>query len=98
MLVADLEVDDFEVNAVRYRPESLRKLCEETKFNKHELQLMYRGFKQGCPNGIVTLQQFKDIYAQFFPAGGASGRYAQFVFNTFDRDHNGSINFEVTTT
>jgi len=87
----DLEEVDF--NIVRYRPESLDTLCETTKFSRKELQVMYRGFKQGCPSGIVNVEQFKDIYAQFFPQGD-SGRYAQLVFNTFDKDQNGTISFE----
>jgi len=31
---------------VRFKPESLDNLVKLTKFNKRELKLMYRGFKQ----------------------------------------------------
>uniref|UniRef100_A0A914VXV1 EF-hand domain-containing protein n=1 Tax=Plectus sambesii TaxID=2011161 RepID=A0A914VXV1_9BILA len=78
---------------VRYRPESLKQLCEETAFSKREIQMIYRGFKQGCPTGIVEFEQFREIYSQFFPRGDSS-RYAQFVFNTFDRDKNGHLSFD----
>lgn len=91
----DNELEEVDFNIVRYRPESLDTLCEITKFSRKELQIMYRGFKQGCPSGIVNVDQFKEIYAQFFPQGD-SGKYAQLIFNTFDKDQNGTISFEVS--
>ncbi|XP_074642598.1 A-type potassium channel modulatory protein KCNIP1-like isoform X2 [Tubulanus polymorphus] len=87
------ELDDLEMQVVRYKPEGLEQLCRNTKFTKKELQIMYRGFKQECPTGIVNEESFKEIYSQFFPQGDASA-YAHYVFNTFDQDHNGSITFE----
>ncbi|XP_070539856.1 calsenilin-like isoform X2 [Ptychodera flava] len=89
----DHELDDLEMQVVRYKPDGLDELVRNTKFSKKELQLMYRGFKQECPTGIVDEDTFKDIYAQFFPQGDAS-QYAHYVFNTFDTDHNGTISFE----
>ncbi|XP_052771334.1 Kv channel-interacting protein 4-like isoform X10 [Mya arenaria] len=89
----DHDIDDLEMQVVRYKPEGLDVLCKNTKFSKKELQIMYRGFKQECPTGIVNEETFKEIYAQFFPQGDASA-YAHYVFNTFDHDRNGSISFE----
>lgn len=89
----DHDLDDLEMQVVRYKPEGLDALCKNTKFSRKELQIMYRGFKQECPTGIVNEETFKDIYAQFFPQGD-SAAYAHYVFNTFDQDHNGSISFE----
>ncbi|XP_072026685.1 A-type potassium channel modulatory protein KCNIP1-like isoform X6 [Amphiura filiformis] len=95
---SDHDLDDLEMQTVRYKPEGLDQLCRATKFTKKELQLMYRGFKQECPSGLVNEDTFKDIYAQFFPQGGKSSydssHYAHYVFNSFDTDHNGSITFE----
>ena len=31
--------------------------------------MMYRGFKQECPNGAVNEDTFKEIYEKFFPYG-----------------------------
>lgn len=78
---------------VRYKPDAIDALCQSTKFSRKEIQLMYRGFKEKCPNGIVNETTFKDIYAQFFPQGDAS-QYAHYVFNAFDRQRSGSINFK----
>ncbi|XP_059152946.1 Kv channel-interacting protein 4-like isoform X3 [Physella acuta] len=89
----DNDIEDLEMQVVRYKPEGLDTLCKTTKFSRKELQIMYRGFKQECPTGIVNEETFKEIYAQFFPQGDASA-YAHYVFNTFDHDHNGSISFE----
>uniref|UniRef100_A0A6I8QZ51 Kv channel-interacting protein 4 n=1 Tax=Xenopus tropicalis TaxID=8364 RepID=A0A6I8QZ51_XENTR len=85
--------DELETATVRHRPEALELLEAQTKFTKKELQILYRGFKNECPSGIVNEETFKDIYAQFFPQGDAS-TYAHFLFNAFDTDHNGSVSFE----
>ncbi|KAM4636024.1 A-type potassium channel modulatory protein KCNIP2 isoform 2-T2 [Discoglossus pictus] len=85
--------DEFELSTVCHRPEGLEQLQEQTKFTKRELQVLYRGFKNECPSGIVNEDNFKQIYSQFFPQGDSS-MYAHFLFNAFDTDHNGSVSFE----
>ncbi|XP_046565680.1 Kv channel-interacting protein 4-like isoform X3 [Haliotis rubra] len=90
---SDHDIDDLEMQVVRYKPEGIDVLCRNTKFTRKELQIMYRGFKQECPTGIVNEETFKEIYAQFFPQGDSSD-YAHYVFKTFDHDNNGSISFE----
>nr|XP_023676338.1 Kv channel-interacting protein 2 isoform X1 [Paramormyrops kingsleyae] len=85
--------DDFELSTVCYRPEGLDKLLEQTKFTKKELQILYRGFKNECPSGIVNEEAFKLIYSQFFPQGDSS-TYAHFLFEAFDTNKNGSVSFE----
>lgn len=37
--------DELELSAVRHRPEGLEKLEALTRFNRKELQILYRGFK-----------------------------------------------------
>uniref|UniRef100_A0AAQ4QQW3 Kv channel-interacting protein 4 n=1 Tax=Gasterosteus aculeatus aculeatus TaxID=481459 RepID=A0AAQ4QQW3_GASAC len=85
--------DELELSTVRHRPEGLEQLEARTRFSRKELQILYRGFKNECPSGIVNEETFKDIYAQFFPQGESS-TYAHFLFNAFDTDHNGSLSFE----
>ncbi|XP_023232729.1 A-type potassium channel modulatory protein KCNIP1-like [Centruroides vittatus] len=87
------ELDDFDFNFVRFKPERIDALCKRTKFTRNELKLMYQGFKQACPTGIVNENAFKDIYASFFPQGDAS-LYAHYVFKLIDQEHNGTINFQ----
>jgi len=46
--VTEEDIDEFNIHVSRYRPEELTKLTKTTKFNKKEIQLIYRGFKQVC--------------------------------------------------
>uniref|UniRef100_A0A8C6SX27 Potassium voltage-gated channel interacting protein 2 n=1 Tax=Neogobius melanostomus TaxID=47308 RepID=A0A8C6SX27_9GOBI len=85
--------DDFELSTVCHRPESMDKLQEQTKFTKKELQVLYRGFKNECPSGVVNEENFQNIYSQFFPQGDSS-MYAHFLFEAFDTNKNGSVSFE----
>lgn len=70
-----MKENEFEENSqavIRYKPRPIEELVKATRFTKKEIQLMYRGFKQECPSGIVNEQMFKEIYSQFFPQGGMS--------------------------
>ncbi|XP_042232970.1 neuronal calcium sensor 1-like isoform X1 [Homarus americanus] len=87
------DMDDFSLHVQRYRPEELDKLTKTTKFTKKEIQLIYRGFKQECPTGLVDEEGFKGIFTQFFPQGDAT-QYAHYVFNTFKHNNHGQISFE----
>lgn len=65
--------------------ESLEVLCRCTKFNKREIKLIYRNFKQvrsvygresvecvvrqDCPNGYVDVETLKEVLHRFFPYG-----------------------------
>uniref|UniRef100_A0A2I3HJI3 Potassium voltage-gated channel interacting protein 2 n=1 Tax=Nomascus leucogenys TaxID=61853 RepID=A0A2I3HJI3_NOMLE len=71
---ADSVEDEFELSTVCHRPEGLEQLQEQTKFTRKELQVLYRGFKNECPSGIVNEENFKQIYSQFFPQGGEGTR------------------------
>ncbi|KAM8879520.1 A-type potassium channel modulatory protein KCNIP2-like isoform 2-T2 [Spinachia spinachia] len=87
------EADEDELSTVRYRPEGLDPLVQKTSFSKRELQVLYRGFKNECPSGVVNEETFKSIYSQFFPHGDSS-MYAHFLFEAFDTRNNGSVTFE----
>ncbi|XP_053211090.1 Kv channel-interacting protein 4-like isoform X2 [Panonychus citri] len=92
-LEEERDFDDLDGQQVHIKPEPIEVLCQLTKFSKQELQIMYRGFKQDCPSGVVKEDMFKVIYAQFFPRGSDPSSYAHYVFNSFDPDHTGSITF-----
>ncbi|XP_069755388.1 A-type potassium channel modulatory protein KCNIP1-like isoform X2 [Narcine bancroftii] len=85
--------DELEMVTVCHRPEGLGHLQAQTKFSRREIQVLYRGFKNECPSGVVNEDTFKQIYSQFFPNGDAS-TYAHYLFNAFDSAHHGSIKFE----
>ncbi|KAK4986163.1 Calcium-binding protein NCS-1 [Elasticomyces elasticus] len=74
-------------------PQELSELQKNTHFDKKELQQWYKGFLKDCPSGKLTKEEFQKIYKQFFPFGDPS-TFATYVFNVFDADKSGSIDFK----
>uniref|UniRef100_A0A096LQX1 Potassium voltage-gated channel interacting protein 2 n=1 Tax=Poecilia formosa TaxID=48698 RepID=A0A096LQX1_POEFO len=89
--------EEGELSTVCYRPEGLDSLVQQTNFSKKELQVLYRGFKNECPSGVVNEDMFKSIYSHFFPQGVDSSMYAHFLFEAFDTHNNGLVSFEEMT-
>ncbi|KXT01716.1 hypothetical protein AC578_2801 [Pseudocercospora eumusae] len=73
--------------------QELADLQKATHFDKKELQQWYKGFLKDCPSGMLTKAEFQKIYKQFFPFGDPSS-FADYVFNVFDADKSGSIDFK----
>ncbi|EEB13433.1 Calsenilin, putative [Pediculus humanus corporis] len=90
---SDLDFEESE-SPPRYRPDSLKSLCQATKFSESEIKRIYRGFKAECPTGVVREETFKGIYSQFFPQGANASQYAHYVFSTLDRNRSGILSFE----
>jgi len=72
--------------------EQIQELAEKTKFTPDEIEHWYHGFIQDCPTGKLTKVEFANIYAQFFPQGDPTA-FASFVFDVFDGDKSGTIEF-----
>ena len=89
--------------------EQLNQLQKDTHFDKKELQQWYKGqsgglqlphvfigfsgFLKDCPSGMLSKEEFQKIYKQFFPFGDPTS-FADYVFNVFDSDKSGSIDFK----
>lgn len=58
IFVTEEDIDEFNIHVSRYRPEELTKLTKITKFNKKEIQLIYRGFKQVCDERKVYFKLY----------------------------------------
>ncbi|XP_060106632.1 neuronal calcium sensor 1 [Heteronotia binoei] len=54
--------------------------------------LRYKGFIKDCPSGQLDAAGFQKIYKQFFPFGDPT-KFATFVFNVFDENKDGRIEF-----
>ena len=52
-----------------------------------------QGFLKDCPSGKLTKPEFQKIYRQFFPFGDPTS-FADYVFNVFDKDKSGWIDFK----
>lgn len=53
----------------------------------------YKGFRKDCPSGNLDKAEFGRIYKQFFPFGDPA-EFADYVFNVFDENKNGTIDFK----
>ncbi|XP_044898760.1 neuronal calcium sensor 1 isoform X1 [Felis catus] len=67
-------------------------LWDSCAVTEKEVQQWYKGFIKDCPSGQLDAAGFQKIYKQFFPFGDPT-KFATFVFNVFDENKDGRIEF-----
>lgn len=77
----------------KLRPEVAEEISDKTGFSEAEVQAWFKCFVRDCPSGVLSRDKFRNIYTGFFPNGDAA-RFAEYVFETFDLDKDGLLNFE----
>eukprot|EP00041_Stephanoeca_diplocostata_P027652 m.765330 g.765330 ORF g.765330 m.765330 type:complete len:190 (-) comp23220_c1_seq30:456-1025(-) len=68
-------------------------LEEDTHFSSEEIIQWHKEFIKDCPEGTLSREEFKDIYAQVFPFGNTSV-FADHVFDVFDESRSNTISFK----
>eukprot|EP00049_Salpingoeca_infusionum_P003666 m.69506 g.69506 ORF g.69506 m.69506 type:complete len:184 (-) comp12225_c1_seq4:96-647(-) len=76
----------------KLRPEQVDDLVNHTNYSSDEVKQWYRTFSTECPSGRLNRDDFARIYGTLFPQGDATA-FAHRVFDRFDIDHDGTINF-----
>ncbi|CAF1276623.1 unnamed protein product [Adineta ricciae] len=74
-------------------PKQIALLKANTKYSEKEIRDWHAGFMKDCPSGRLDKKKFVDLYSQFYPNGKAD-KYCKYAFDTFDANHDGSIDFE----
>ncbi|WKY16894.1 hypothetical protein Q1695_001478 [Nippostrongylus brasiliensis] len=75
---------------------SLEKVVDETHFSKNEIRAIYRAFKETSPNAVINKSILREKFAELFPHGDIE-HYSDLLFDTFDNDGNGTINFQASS-
>ena len=73
-------------------PQLVEELEQITSFSYAEINDLYRQFRSDCPDQRMTVIQFRQLYRNTFPNGNPD-KFAEHVFETFDKDQKGSIDF-----
>ena len=73
-------------------PNDIAELTQQTQFSNSEIKDWYKVFKKDYPHGYLTIEEFKQIYGNFYPGGNAS-KFAENTFRVFDHNNDGKIDF-----
>lgn len=73
-------------------PRDLADLAKSTTFTQDEIKTYYKEFRKNSKTGLMTVDEFKKLYSNFFPYGDPS-EFAEHVFRVFDQNNDGVLDF-----
>lgn len=73
------------------KKDELDKLHAQTHFDQKELKAMYKQFRKETPQGVINKEEFKEVMKQM---GVVDSFLQDLIFNVFDDNKDGSINFQ----
>lgn len=84
----------------RLDSKKLDQLCSATHFTAAEIKDWLKLYSKSCPKEGLGREQFAKLYGGYFSSTTANNRanrneaFASLMFDAFDSDHNGIIDFE----
>jgi len=73
--------------------EILRSAESSTRLSRKELLKEYKKFKKQFPDGQINRDQFNNLAGSFLPPNQRESGFVDRLFNAFDNDHSGTVDF-----
>lgn len=71
----------------------IKLLRSRTGLSRDEIVEWHLEFINICPTGNMNIQQFTEIYNDFYPDASNSDKTAKSAFKVFDTDNSGTVSF-----
>ena len=76
------------------KPSQISDITTKTGFTEDQVKKWFTDFrKDSGKDGVLSMEEFKQVFRTFFPHADANMLASQ-VFEKFDTDHNGTIDFQ----
>lgn len=79
-------------NPTELTQQEIKFLLDNTHYSLDEIKRWHEGFLKDCPSGVLDKKKFAQVFQEVYPQGKAE-KYSQQVFNVFDVDKSGKIDF-----
>lgn len=79
-------------DSTKLTEEDIQLLIANTNFDREQIISWHQGFLKDCPKGELDKKKFTEVYKEFYPQGKAD-KFCGQVFQVFDLDQSGKINF-----
>jgi Ca2+-binding EF-hand superfamily protein len=74
--------------------EDIEFIMANTDFDREKINEWYKDFKRQCPTGRLNKEEFVRFYKKLIKGDHEDeNQFCEFVFDVFDSDNNGSIDF-----